>query len=129
MEGALTQEPLHWVAVIVGTIVAYGVGFLWYGKLFTKPWMEGSRLTEADGQSLPVLAMILQIVGLFLLALVVGVTAMTHALGTAILAILAVAVLVMSGGAFSKKSTAAILIEGGYIVVAGAVMIVCRGLL
>ena len=65
----MESEPLNWLAVIVGTIVAFGVGWLWYGKLFRQPWMTGSRLTEADGQTMPMLAMGLQVLGLLLLAL------------------------------------------------------------
>lgn len=119
---------LNWLAVIVGTVVAFGAGWLWYGMLFQKVWMEGSRLTEADTQSMSPTAMVLQVVGLFLLALVIGVTATSDALGTAILAILAAAVLIMSGASFSKKTNAAILIEGGYVVVAGIVMIIFQGI-
>ena len=66
--------------------------------------------------------------GLFLLALVIGITATTDDLFTAIFSILATAVLVMSGHAFSKKSNAAVAIDGGYIVVAGAIMIICQGI-
>lgn len=124
----MTPENLNWLAVIVGTVVAFGVGWLWYGKLFMAAWMKGSRLTPEDGSEMPMGAMALQVAGLFLLALVIGVTATTDALGTAILAILATAALVMSGHAFSKKSNAAILIDGGYILVAGAIMILCQGL-
>lgn len=124
----MPAENLNWLAVIVGTVVAFGVGWLWYGKLFMEKWMVGSRLTPADGQDMPMGAMALQVLGLLLLALVVGVTATTNALGTAILAILATAVLVMSGHAFSKKSGAAITIDGGYIVVAGVIMIICQGI-
>ena len=125
----MIPETLNWTAVIVGTIAAFAIGFLWYGKLFTKPWMEGSRLTQEDGQEMPIAAMVLQILGLFLLALVIGVTATTEALGTAILAILAAAVLIMSGAGFSKKTKAAMMIEGGYVLVAGVVMIIAQGAL
>ncbi len=71
--------------------------------------------------------MILQLIALFVLALVVGMTAQTHALTTAIVAILAGATLVMAQDAFSQKSTAAIMIDGGFVVFAGAIMIVCQG--
>ncbi len=124
----METEPLNWLAVIVGTVVAFGAGWLWYGKLFRDTWMVGSRLTPADGETMPMFAMLAQVAGLFLLALVIGVTATTSALGTAILAIFATAVLVVSGHAFSRKSMAAMMIDGGYIVVAGALMIVCQGI-
>jgi len=125
----MIPETLNWPAVILGTVVAFGAGWLWYGKLFTTVWMTGSKLTEADRDPVPVLAMILQLVGLFLLALVIGVTATTDALGTAILAILAASVLIMSGDSFSRKSAAATAIDGGYAILAGALMILCQGIL
>ncbi len=124
----MIPETLNWLAVIVGTIVAFLAGWIWYGKLFREAWMVGSRLTEADGQEMPKLAMIAQVVGLFLLSLVVGITATTDALFTAIFAILATAVLVASGHLFSKKSTTAVMIDAGYIVVAGIIMIICQGI-
>jgi len=119
---------LNWLAVIVGVVVAFVAGWVWYGMLFQKVWMEGSRLTEEDGSTMPVMAMGLQVAGLLLLSLVIGVTATTDALGTAVLAILAATVLIMSGAAFSKKSNAAMLIDGGYIVVAGVIMIIVQGI-
>ena len=125
----MIPETLNWTAVIVGTIAAFAIGILWCGRFFTKPWMEGSRLTQEDGQEMPIAAMVLQILGLFLLALVIGVTATTEALGTAILAILAAAVLIMSGAGYSQKANAAMMIEGGYVLVAGVVMIFAQGAL
>ena len=77
---------------------------------------------------MPVGAMVSQLVALFLLALVVGVTATTEALMTAILAILAVAAFVMSAGGFVRKSGYAIGVDVGYIIVAGVVMIICQGI-
>ncbi|QBX99780.1 DUF1761 domain-containing protein [Rhodophyticola sp. CCM32] len=121
-------ETLNWLAVIVGTAVAFGAGWLWYGPLFGRVWASGSGMSEADRDSIPMLAMVLQLAGLFLLALVIGVTATTEALGTALLAILAVAVLLMSAGAFMRKSTAAMLIDGFYAILAGVVMIAAQGI-
>lgn len=120
------MPEVNWIAILVGTGAAFMVGFLWYGKLFRTPWMLGSGLTEEDGQSVPVFALGAQLVGLFLLALVIGVTETTGALATAFLAILAAATLVVSGGAFSKKSPAAVGIEGGYVLVCGVLMILAQ---
>jgi len=63
------------------------------------------------------------------LALAVGVTATTSALGTAILAILAAAAFVVSSGAFLKKSNFALAVDGGCVVGSGAIMILAQGLL
>ena len=121
---------VNWIAVILGTVAAFLVGWLWYSpKLFGRGWAAGSGVELGSAQSMPVFAMVSQLVGLFLLALVVGVTATTSALMTAILAILAAATMTMSAGAFVKKSNYALGVDFGYIVIAGAVMIICQGIL
>ena len=121
---------VNWIAVILGTVVAFLVGWLWYSpKLFGTGWAAGSGVELGSAQSMPVFAMVSQLVGLFLLALVVGVTATTNALMTAILAILAAATMTMSAGAFVKKSNYALGVDFGYIIVAGVVMIICQGIL
>lgn len=115
--------------MIVGTVVVFLVGWLWYSpKLFGKGWAEGSGVDLGCAQSMPIFAMAFQVAALFLLALVIGVMATTDALGTAILAILAAAGFVVSGGAFTKKSGYALCVDGGYIVIEGVVMIAAQGI-
>ena len=41
---------LNWLGIIVATVVAFFVGFLWYGVLFQARWME---LTGVTGESDP----------------------------------------------------------------------------
>jgi len=121
---------VNWLAVIAGTVVAFLVGWLWYSPvLFGKKWAEGSGVALGSAEQMPVMAMVSQLAGLFLLALVVGITATTDALITAIVAILATAALTFSMGAFVKKSSYALLTDFGYIIVAGGVMIAMQGLL
>lgn len=123
-------EPLNTLAVVLGTILAFLFGWLIYSpKVFGKGWAEGSGVALGQASEMPVFAMATQLVALLLLALVVGLTAMTSALWTAILAILAAAMFVVSGGAFVKKSTYAMLVDGGYVLGSGVIMILCQGLL
>ena len=125
-----TATSLNWLAVIVGTVVAFLVGWLWYSpKLFGKGWAEGSRVELGSAQSMPVFAMVSQFVALLLLALVIGITATADALGTAILAVLTAAGFVVSGGAFTRKSGYALAVDAGYIIVAGVVMIAAQGVI
>jgi hypothetical protein len=120
---------VNWIAVIVGTIVAFLVGWLWYSpKLFGKGWAEGSGVELGSAQSMPVFAMVSQLAALFLLSVVIGITAGFEHLMTAIIAILAAAGFVTSAGAFVKKTNYAVGVDFGYIVVAGIVMIVCQGI-
>lgn len=122
-------EPLNILAVIVGAVVAFLVGWLWYGPfLFGKKWAEGSGVELGTAQEMPLFAMAMQMLALLLLSMVIGLTATQNALFTAILAILAAACFALSGGAFVKKSTYAMLTDFGYIVVAGIVMILCQGI-
>jgi len=121
---------VNWLAVIAGTVAAFLVGWLWYSPvLFGKKWAEGSGVALGSAGQMPVMAMLSQLAGLFLLALVVGITATTDALVTAIVAILATATLTFSMGAFVKKSSYALLTDFGYILIAGVVMIAMQGLL
>ena len=124
----METEGITWIAVIVGTVAAFLAGWLWYSPLlFGKAWAAGSKVELGTADNMPVGALASQVVALFLLALVIGITATTDALFTAILAILAAAAFVVSQGAFVRKSGAAIAIDGGYIVLAGAIMIICQG--
>ena len=125
----METEGITWITVIVGTVAAFLAGWLWYSPmLFGKAWAAGSKVELGTADSMPVGALTSQVVALFLLALVIGITATTDALFTAILAILAAAAFVVSQGAFVRKSSAAIAIDGGYIVLAGAIMIICQGI-
>ena len=120
---------VNWLAVIVGTIVSFLVGWLWYSpKLFGKKWAEGSGVSLDSPNKMPAFAMISQLAALFLLALVIGITATVDALTTAILAILAAATFNVSMGAFINNSGYALAVNFFYIVVAGIVMIICQGI-
>lgn len=122
-------SSVNWLAVGVGTIVAFLVGWLWYSsKLFGKKWAEGSNVSLGAANEMPVFAMIAQLLALFLLALVIGMTAATDALMTAIVAILAVATFAASMGGFVKKSRYAVMVDFFYVIVAGVVMILCQGI-
>ena len=123
------MEELNWIAVIVGTVAAFLFGWLLYSPIgFGRRWAEGSRVELGTASTMPVFAMATQFGALFLLALVVGITATTNALGTAVLAILAAATFTVSGGAFVKKTGFAMAVDGGYIVGSGVLMILAQGL-
>lgn len=120
---------VNWLAVIIGTIVSFIIGWLWYSPiLFGKKWAEGSGVELGTASSMPIAAMVTQLVSTFFLALLVGVTAAQNALATIILIVLTIAGFVMSVGLFVKKSTFAILVDGGFIVIMGVVMIIIQGI-
>ena len=125
------MEPavFNWLATAVGAAAAFGLGMIWFSPMmFGKTWSSGSHNIQPPA-SPPVAAMTVQLAGTVLLAAVVGLTAMSDALGTALAAIGATALLVAGMDLFSQKSTAATLVDAGYIVASGALMIAAQGLI
>ncbi|WP_257099003.1 DUF1761 domain-containing protein [Pseudovibrio flavus] len=120
---------VNWVAVIVGAIASFMLGWLWYSPVaFGKVWASGTGVDLDRPEKMPALAMVSQFLGLFLMSWFVGVTAMNNALMTVVLATVAFAVLGFSGGKFGQKSTAAALIDFGYWIAALVVMLIVQGL-
>lgn len=125
----MEAEALNWTAVLVGTVAAFLMGWLLYlPKVFGARWAEGSRLSPEPPETLPFFAMATQIAALFVLALVIGVTAQTSALITAVLAILAAALLVAAQDAFTQKSAFATAVDTGYVLLSGVLMIAAQGI-
>ena len=120
---------VNWLAVIVGAVVAFALGWLWYSpKLFGTKWAAGVGVALDDASGPPAPAVITQAIGTLLLAWVVGVTAASDALLTIILIVVAIVALQMAGGLFAKKSGYAIATEAGFILAMTVVMIVCQGI-
>ena len=125
------MEPtaLNWPAVIAGTIAAFALGSVWFSPMmFGKTWSSGSHNIQPP-DSPPMAAMAVQFVGTFAFALAIGLTETYGAIGAAITMILATALLVAGMDLFSQKSGTATLVDAGYIVAAGAIMILAQGLL
>jgi hypothetical protein len=120
---------VNWIAVIVGTILSFLLGWLWYSpKLFGTKWAEGSGVELGAATGMPVAAMVTQLVATFLLAWVVGITAARNALATIVLIVIMLALFIAGNGLFGKKSHYAIGVEAGFIVVMAIVMIVVQGI-
>jgi Protein of unknown function (DUF1761) len=126
--GEITTN-VSWLAVIVGAIVSFLLGWLWYSpKLFGTKWAEGSKVSLGSANEMPVGAMVSQGIGLLLMSWFVGVTAASNALLTVILATLAFTVLAFSGNSFSGKNTYAKLVDAGYWIASLVVMIIAQGI-
>lgn len=120
---------VSWLAVVVGAIVSFLAGWLWYSpKLFGPKWAEGVGVKMGSASEMPVGAMVSQIIGLILMSWFVGVTAVSNALFTVILATVAFVTLAYSGGMFAKKSSYARNVDAGYWIIALVIMIVCQGI-
>jgi hypothetical protein len=126
--GELTNG-VSWAGVIVGAVASFLVGWLWYSaKLFGTKWAQGVGVELGGAASMPVAAMVSQAAGLFLMSWFVGVTAVSNALLTVILATVAFTVLAYSGGLFGRKSAYARNVDAGYWIVCLVVMVICQGI-
>jgi uncharacterized protein DUF1761 len=120
---------VSWLGVIVGAVAAFALGWLWYSPmLFGKKWAEGLGLDLGKASEMPVGAMLAQIVGLSLMSWFVGVTAVSNALLTVILATVAFTVLGYSGGMFAKQTAYVRHVNAGYWIAALVVMILSQGI-
>lgn len=120
---------VDWLAVIVGFIAAFALGWLWYSpKMFGEKWAKGIGVDLGTAAQMPVAAMVTQAIGTFLLAWVVGITAANEALATILLITLTIVVLQVSGGYFTKKTTSTIAIDAGFVVAMVVVMIIVQAI-
>lgn len=123
------MEGVNWVAVIVGWLAAFALGWALYGPwAFGRKWAEGTRIDPEPPASMPLMPMAAQLLALFLLALIVGMTATIDALGMAVVAILAFAAQAASVGAWAQKTGFAIGLDTVYAVLSGVVMIAAQGI-
>lgn len=40
---------LNWLGIVVATVVAFFIGFLWYGLIFAEQWMTLTGVTDESG--------------------------------------------------------------------------------
>lgn len=125
----MDPTPLNWPAIIAGTVAAFALGMIWFSPmLFGKAWSTGSHNIQPP-DSPPIAAMVVQLIGTFAFALMIGMTETYGAIAAALTGIVATALLVAGMDLFSQKSGRATLVDAGYIIAAGALMIVAQGLL
>ncbi|MFN0191365.1 MAG: DUF1761 domain-containing protein [Aestuariivirga sp.] len=123
-------EGVNWIAVIAGTVLSFLLGWLWYSpKLFGVKWAEGVGVKLGAADAMPMGAMAAQLLGTFLLAWLIGITAAKNALLTAILIALLAIVLIVANGLFARKSSYAITVEAGFIAAMAIVIIAVQGIL
>lgn len=68
---ALPDVHINWLAIIVATVAAMIIGWLWYGPLFGKQWMKLVKLTKKDTEKAWKTPMMVMLVMAFLQALIV----------------------------------------------------------
>lgn len=120
---------VSWVAVVVGAVAAFVVGWLWYSPMvFGKPWAAGNGVELGSASAMPVGAMAAQAVGLLLMSWFVGVTAVESKLLTFILAVIAFGVIGASGAMFARKPASVVGIDFGYLIAAAVVMFLAQAI-
>ncbi|MGO1118020.1 DUF1761 family protein [Rhodovibrionaceae bacterium A322] len=121
---------VNWLAVVIGTVVAFLAGWAWYSPLlFGLKWAAGSGVSLDRAEKMPLVAMVSQVMALFLLSLILGLTETQNALVLALLVIAMAAAFSLSAGGFIQKSSTALAVDAGYIVTAGVIMILSQGLI
>ncbi len=121
---------INWIAVILGAVVAFVLGWIWYSpKVFGTKWAEGVGVSLGESTGIPVAAMLTQAIATFFLSWVVGITAANNVLMMMILITMTIALLMIAGSFFTKKSNYAIATETGFVVAMVVVMIICQAIL
>lgn len=120
---------VSWLAVVVGAVVSFLAGWLWYSPvMFGKKWAEGVGVELGDASEMPMTAMALQAIGLLLMSWFVAVTAASNALLTVILGTVAFTILAASGATFRRQSDYSRNVDGAFWVLALIIMIVANGI-
>ena len=127
--GELT-EGVNWLAVIVGTVLSFLLGWAWFSPLlFVEKWIEGINVKPNPDAKMPAAAMIMQLIATFLLAWLVGIGAAHNALATTILIAATIIALFIANGLFGSKSNYAIATEVGFVATMAVVMIAVQAIL
>jgi len=123
-------EGVNWLAVGVGTVLSFLLGWAWYSPvLFAKKWIEGINVKPNPGAKMPAGAMFMQLIATFLLAWLVGIGAAHNTLVTTILIALTIIALLIANGLFGSKSNYAIATEAGFVAAMAVVMIAVQAIL
>ncbi|MEX1139972.1 MAG: DUF1761 domain-containing protein [Bacteroidota bacterium] len=67
----MEQPKIHYPAVIVAALIQFFIGWLWYGMLFMKPWIEATGVPMDAAQSMSGGQMAMMYVGSLMAFLVV----------------------------------------------------------
>lgn len=122
----LTSD-INWVAVVVGAVLSYLAGWLWYSpRLFGERWANAANVTYS--KTPPAATMAMHFGGMVLLSWFVGVMAREGLLATTILLTVAGAVLGYATDGYLKIKTDGKLINAGYWIAMIAIMVIVQAL-
>lgn len=122
MEALITG--VNWLAVGISTVLSFMLGAFWYSQMaFGKKWAEGVGRESGSDAKQPVVALVTQFVGTFLLAWIVALALANNALSSAILIVITISILLMAGSMFGGNSRYATITEGSFVLVMAVIMI------
>lgn len=134
MNMATAFSQINWLAVLVATIAAFMLGFLWYSVLFTNAWQKEIKMTDEEMKhaSMPVIfgtAFILNLVAATVLAMFLGRhTGWTFGLMAGLMVAIAwIGTAFGTNYLFARKSLRLFFIDAGYYVFYYALMGVILG--
>ena len=116
----------NWLAVLIGAASSFAIGFVWYGPLFGAAWKADTGMTDDKIGSVGrvfTIAAVFVLIGAVAVNLLLDRTLgiLAHTSGGLIIGIAAAAALGMNY-AFAQRPRRLLLIDGGYMIVAYAVM-------
>jgi hypothetical protein len=122
-------SAISWLGVVLAAIAFFGVGAMWYGALFARPWMRLSGVTEEQARSSNLVLIfgataVLGIVAAIGLAAVIGAdSSATEGLATGLGAgALVVAPVLGIQSLYDRKALALWLLNAGYNLAGFAIM-------
>ncbi len=123
-------ENVNWLAVLIGFALSFGLAYLWFSpRLFGKAWAASLGITLESDAKPPMGALLMQALGTFGFAWLVGITAASNHLLTIILVALTIVLLVAASGKFARHGTTGVLIEAGFNVTITIIMILVHAVI
>jgi hypothetical protein len=122
-------SAISWLGVVLAAIAFFGVGAMWYGALFARPWMRLSGVTEEQARSSNLVLIfgttgVLGLVAAIGLAAVIGADSSAGAglgIGLAVGALVVAPVLGIQS-LYDRKTVALWALNAGYNLVGFAIM-------
>ena len=120
---------INWLALIIGTIVSFAFGWLWYSpKMFGIKWAEWNwvKLDSDCKHKAMLCTMVYQFIVTFLLAMIIAVAMRDGTIMNMILTIMTMLFLIISNGKWANKNIYIIAIDVWFILAMSIIMVVAQ---